>query len=111
MITVFTDAQCPNIGGFHNQDVNSCKAQCIAEPDCNAINIDYNSKECYLRKCPSKIPFPEWDLGGGWRSFWIKKDTRVRHINIPNQLFNWHFFLAVKTALYLGSSPTHSLTF
>ena len=70
----FSNSECPNLKGSKQKhlkgSLKNCKAFCLEEPGCTAVNYEDNSTDCILRGCklpvvpPANNNFPTYD--GYW---------------------------------------------
>ena len=75
---IYDDAACPNIGDVHcsGNAEDCCKAGCLADPKCTALNLNVPLKRCIKRGCgPQHVSRPDEPAakahGVGWESFHI----------------------------------------
>lgn len=65
---IFSDDDCPNIGSFDSQSLDSCKKFCDADARCTGFNIQNDvedgNKYCALRACNPPNKPPSWDYPG-----------------------------------------------
>ena len=66
----FSDSECPNLGKHWKDSLQDCKAVCLEDTICTAVNYDDSSTACILRGCtlpvlpPANNKFPSFD--GYW---------------------------------------------
>ena len=80
---IYSDKSCANIGdndvhchGAAADSADCCKAGCLADPKCTAINVNVHLQRCIKRSC-SASSYPNTSPPGpGWESFRISAFPR-----------------------------------
>ena len=78
----FSDSECPNLKEANKDSLENCKAFCLAERGCTAINYDSKSTDCVLRGCNLPVVPPTNNRLASYDSYWL--GTNIQQISHNN---------------------------